>query len=343
MVNIGIIGAGRIVEWFLKDLTNSKYKKNIKILAIWNRTNSKAKKLAKSFNIENVYNDVDTLLKQDLDLIYIGTADEYHYNFVCKSIIAKKNVWVEKPIALTFKDASHLYELAKENDVLLFEGIKTGLSQSVIEAKKIIESKILGEPVYMYATHAKVSTSGNISNPSSDSIVAGFHMAGGMYALFTALHLFGSAKTINSSNNKYKNNSAIQTSVLTIRHQNGCISTVVGSDSFTDDLSTKIMFEKGYIKLGGRIDLYNEPYKKDSAHLPYTISVFDNQNNLQSFNNFKFETEGEGICLVLDHVYELLINNKKESNIVTQKISKEIIYILEYTNNLEEKTIFMED
>lgn len=338
MKKIGIIGAGRIVNWFLTDLKNSKVHDQFELFGIWNINLESANIVAQKYNIKNVFSSVTSLLSPDnhLDLIYVGTIDEKHYEFIKQALEAKINVFSEKPLALTYGEAVELYQLAKANDVLLFEGIKTGFAPAFQRAQAIIASQELGKVRYVYASHAKVSTSGKIPNPATHQKIAGFHQAGGMYALYTALALCGPGKIVNYFNNSYPENSAIQTSILSIRHQNSAVSTVVGSDAFTDDLSTKIMLDKGYIKLGGQVERYNQNYQKDSAHLPYTISVYDNQNNLLEFTDLKIRTEGEGLNLEIDHIYELLNNNQKTSPIVSPDLSLMVIKILTLTNQVND-------
>lgn len=338
MKKIGIIGAGRIVNWFLTDLKNANSKNEFELFGIWNISFEKAQSVANDYGIQNVFATIEELLASEnkLDLIYVGTIDEKHYYFIKQALIAKINVFSEKPLALKYEEAQELYQLANANQVLLFEGIKTGFAPAFKKAQTIIESQKLGQVRYLYASHAKVSTSGRIPNPSSEVQIAGFHQAGGMYALYTALAICGPGKIVNYFNNSYPQNAAIQTSILAIRHHNGAISTVVGSDAFTDDLATKIMLDHGYIKLGGRVDQYNADYQKDSAHLPYTISVYDNQNNLLTFEDLKITTQGEGLHLEIDHVYDLLTNNKTQSNVVTPDLSLEIIKILTMTNQVND-------
>lgn len=111
-----------------------------------------------------------------------------------------------------------------------------------------------------------------------------------MYELFIALDLAESAKTIHYLNNTYPNNRAIATSSLHIRHQNNIITNCVGSDVLTNDLTTMICGTKGYIKLGGWLEKYNQVYKKDNCHMAYTYRVYDLKNELIKQQDLAFPT-----------------------------------------------------
>jgi predicted dehydrogenase len=180
-------------------------------------------------------------------------------------------VFCEKPLTTSFSQTSELYKLAKQNNVLLFEGIKTGFSPIYVKVKSLLKEKVLGKICYVIASHAKVSTSQKVPNPPSNAKIAGFHRAGALYELFQVLDICGKVKTLTFMNNHYQHNtSAISTSVLNMRHQNGIISTAFGSDEFSDDLSTKICGTKGVIILGGNIKKYHQDYHKDSSHFAYS-------------------------------------------------------------------------
>jgi predicted dehydrogenase len=246
---------------------------------------------------------------------------------------------VEKPIALDYHQTIELYQIAKKNRVLLFEGIKTGFSPAYIAMKKIIKQGIIGDLTFVHSTHAKVSTSGKIPNPQATDNVAGFHLAGGMYALFITLDLLDSPKTISFLNNSYPNNKAISTSVLNMRHSNNAISSVLGSDAFTDNLTSKICGTKGCIILGGNLKKYHKNYLRDSCHFAYTYSLYDNLGNFIKSEEIPVKTNGEGLCKEIDHVYELLKEHRLESNIVTPKISIMISKILSLTNKVDDTKV----
>ncbi|WP_368486329.1 Gfo/Idh/MocA family protein [Spiroplasma sp. DGKH1] len=342
-MKVVFIGAGRITRWFLDDIKNTKYHDDIVPYGIYNLTIEQAKEYQEKYQMAKVYHSLEELIADhaNYDLAYIGTSDGTHYE-IAKPLLAHKiNVYCEKPLALTYHQATELYELAHQNNVLLFDGIKTGFSKAYQAMKKDLANGIIGEVQYVQASHAKVSTSGKIANPQpTDKNFVGFHLAGGMYALFISLDILGPAKVVNYLNNYYNSvHPAIATSVLNLRHENNGISTVLGSDTLTNDLSAMLLGTKGYIKLGGNLAKYNADYHKDSCHMAYTYEVYDNQSHLIKTVDLPIQTAGEGLCLEIEHVYELLQANKTTSPIMTPAISLAIIKILELTNNVNDTKV----
>lgn len=342
-MKIVFIGAGRITKWFLNDIKNSRFDQQIKPYGIYNRTVEKAVKYQKEYHLEKVYHSLEELIrdKDNYDLAYVGTNDESHYQ-ITKDLLANKiNVFCEKPLALTFKNAQELYDIASKNKVLLFEGIKTGFSLAYQTMKKDLAQDLIGKVHYVYTTHAKVSTSLKVPNPKSDDHnFVGAHLAGGMYALFIALDLLGSVKSLTYLNNPYnQEHPAISTSVLNLRMKSGAIATVLCSDSLSNDLSTMILGTKGFIKLAGNIQKYNQNYLKDSCHMAYTYEVYDLSQNLIKKVDLPIKTNGEGLNLEIDHIYQLWKEKKLVSSVVSPEISLEIIKILEASNNVDDTKV----
>ncbi|AGM24666.1 Gfo/Idh/MocA family protein [Spiroplasma chrysopicola] len=335
-MRIVCIGAGRIVKWFCEDLAFSKYRDKIKLYGIYNRTKQKAEIYQENYQFEIVYEDLTAVIadKNNYDLVYVGTSDETHYQIAKLLLSAQIPVFCEKPLALSYHEAQELYQIAQDQQVLLFDGIKTGFSPAYQAMKADIQAGLIGKVQYLRASHAKISTSGQIPNPqSNDQNFAGLHLAGGVYALFIGLDILGPIKTTMHLNNSYPNHPAISTSVLTNRHQNNGISTIIASDSLTSDLSAEILGTKGYIKLGGNLAKYNQDYRKDSCHMAYTYQVYDTNGNILKNVDLPLTTKGEGLFLEIDHLYELWINKQLASPIVPPTISLAIIEILAKTNN----------
>ncbi|AHI52578.1 Gfo/Idh/MocA family protein [Spiroplasma culicicola] len=333
-MNVIFIGTGRICTWFLKDIKHSKYQNDINVIGVYNRNFAHAQDFATTWNIKTVYQNYQDIVKDKakIDLIYIGTPDETHFQYAKFFLENNFNVFCEKPIALSLNEAKTLYQIAQTKKCLFFDGIKSGLSPAFQKAKQLINEGAIGNVYYLKAGFGKISTSGVIANPKAEEKTNGFHFGGGVYGLYLAYALGGMPSALTSMNQSYKNNKAIASQFYTVKHQSGIISNIIGSSNFTDELSNLVCGSKGYLKIGGNTQKYNQNYKKDIAHMAYTVSHFDFNNNLIKEYDFYFETEGEGLCLELDHVYELLKDQKYESPIVTKEISLKIIETLEKTN-----------
>lgn len=335
MIKVGIIGSGKIVSWFLKDfkvLNNE----NVKVTGLYSRNEKTGNEYCEKWNIDNFYGTLEDFEKQDFDLIYIGTPEQVHVSLSKRMMEKGFSVYCEKPIAFTKEDVIDLYETAERNNVLFFDGIKTGFSPAYIEAKKWIQSGDIGNVILIHTTHTKVSTSLNKPDPDPDNKGFGFQFGGGVYSAFTALDIAGEIESFDHKSNPYpRNNNGISTSAILARHKNGTISTIIGSDYTTDNLTAVIQGEKGYIVLGGNLDKYNDSYKKDSCHMAHTATLHDLKNDVIKRFDDEFISEGEGLIFTMSHVFDLLIKGRKESDIMTKELSINIIDLLSKTNSIK--------
>ena len=94
------------------------------------------------------YDSVDEILADNnLDLIIVNTPNNTHYDFAVKALQAKKHVLMEKPFAITSKEAKELYKVAAENDCKILAYHNRRYDSDYLSVKKVLESGDLGNVV----------------------------------------------------------------------------------------------------------------------------------------------------------------------------------------------------
>lgn len=107
------------------------------------RTESTLKRLGEKYKIDKLYADIDQLLKEDLDAVFIHAATEAHYPLVKKSLKKGLPTFVDKPISYHLEQTEELIELAREKNTILMTGfnrryVPTYRSLLEIEAPKTV-------------------------------------------------------------------------------------------------------------------------------------------------------------------------------------------------------------
>ncbi len=96
--------------------------------------------------------DYATLLqREDIPAVVIATPASTHYALVKQALLAGKDVFVEKPLALTVSQGVELVELAQRQGRILMVGHLLRYHPAVNELKKIIDKGILGKLYYLYS------------------------------------------------------------------------------------------------------------------------------------------------------------------------------------------------
>jgi len=117
---IGIIGTGRIANRFMPEAA---LVSGVNTQSVYNPHIESAQLFASRWGID-VYEDLGKFY-DSLDIAYIASPHETHYAYIKKALEHGKHVLCEKPMCLSRAQSEELFELAKENNLVLFEGIKT--------------------------------------------------------------------------------------------------------------------------------------------------------------------------------------------------------------------------
>jgi UDP-2-acetamido-3-amino-2,3-dideoxy-glucuronate N-acetyltransferase len=97
-------------------------------------------------------NDYEKLLKDDhLKAVVIATPAEQHFAMAEAALLAGKDVFVEKPIALRFSDGEKLIRLAEKLNRILMVGHLLEYHPAILKLKQIIDSGELGKIQYIYS------------------------------------------------------------------------------------------------------------------------------------------------------------------------------------------------
>ena len=133
-MNLGIVGAGMIVKDFLSFTHELP---EIKLEAIVARNIENLKNLQNTYNIKQIYTDLDECLSSpSIDTIYVAVPNNLHYSVAKKALEAGKNVICEKPFTLNYHETVELFELAESKNLILIEAITNQYLPNYIEIKE---------------------------------------------------------------------------------------------------------------------------------------------------------------------------------------------------------------
>ena len=118
-VNLGIVGIGTWGKNLVRDF--SKYANIEKCTSSGNSENIRWMK--KNYPTIEYVSDQKIFFNDDkFNAVVISTPIKTHYSLIKKALLAKKHVFVEKPLCTNVSDANELIKIAKRNNLLLFVG-----------------------------------------------------------------------------------------------------------------------------------------------------------------------------------------------------------------------------
>ncbi len=158
-MRVGVIGCGAIAR--KAHLPALKSINNIDVWAVSDINRRVAERVAKKFNVPNIYTDYKELLKDDsIKTVIICTPSFSHAEIAIESARAGKHILVEKPLAMNIKEAVEIIKATKDNNVKLCCVFNYRYFPAVQNAKEKISSGSLGNIVSMYGvahTHFPIS------------------------------------------------------------------------------------------------------------------------------------------------------------------------------------------
>lgn len=143
-MDIAVVGYG---HWG-KNLARNFYE--LGALAAVCDTNEQHLSLASSLYPINCTNSFDSVLEDEkINGVVIAAPSSTHYQLAKKALFARKNVYVEKPLAFSSREAEELHSIAQEQDLILMVGHLLMYHPAVNKLKEIIRNGELGEIQYL--------------------------------------------------------------------------------------------------------------------------------------------------------------------------------------------------
>jgi predicted dehydrogenase len=201
-INWGIIGCGDVTE--LKSGPAFNKVPDSALVAVMRRNADKAADYAKRHGVSKWCTNANQLINDpEVNAIYIATPPAFHEHYTLAAVKAGKPVYVEKPMALNYKSAQRMYEVAEENNVKLvvahyrrewplFKKLKQLLDANTIGSIHLV--KLAFEKPALTATELADEKTAWRVNPALSG--GGLFHDLAPHQLDILYHLFGDAKRI---------------------------------------------------------------------------------------------------------------------------------------------------
>ena len=140
----GIIGCGDVTE--VKSGPGFQKAGNSELVAVMRRNGELAKDYARRHNVPKWYDNADALIGDpEVDAVYIATPPAYHMEYALKCARARKPAYVEKPMALSYKDCVAMLDTFKKLNVPLFVAYYRRSLEYFIKVKELVDNGSIGD------------------------------------------------------------------------------------------------------------------------------------------------------------------------------------------------------
>jgi predicted dehydrogenase len=141
-----IVGCGFVADYYMTTLANHP---DLVLSGVWDRNPARLKQFC-SYHPVRAYASLEELLHDpNVTIVANLTTPESHYEISKAAILAKKHVYSEKPLAMTFAEANDIATFAQNRNLTLCAAPANGLS----DAYKLVADNLasIGQPRLVYA------------------------------------------------------------------------------------------------------------------------------------------------------------------------------------------------
>lgn len=157
---IGVVGCG----YWGKNLVRNFHELG-SLAGICDTDASALNMLVSKYNV-SAANSIDQLLdRPEIQAVAIAAPAAQHYQIAKKALLAGKDIFVEKPLALHVEDGEELVELANKLDRILMVGHLLQYHPAILELRRLLQAGEFGRVNYLYSSRlnfGKLRTEENI-------------------------------------------------------------------------------------------------------------------------------------------------------------------------------------
>ena len=304
---IGIIGTGRIANRFVPE---AKLVSGVSVQGVYNPHIESAIRFANKWEIES-YQEIESFYDA-IDAVYIASPHETHYEYIKSALSHGKHVLCEKPMVLRKEESEEVFAYAKDNNLILIEGIKTAYCPGFEQLMGVACSGLIGKICNVEACFTKLENTDN--RELTDLNYGGSFIELGSYCLLPIIKLLGEDytelrfDTIQAENGLdlftkasfvYPNAVATATCGLGVKSEGRLLISGTKGYIVVEAPWWKTSYFEVHYEDANRVDKYSERFLDDG--LRYEIKDFVAMLNGSNKNDFKLtRSESKAMADVME-------------------------------------------
>ena len=169
----------------------------VELVALYNRTVSRADKVARHYGIPHVYGDPEELFRNErLDFVDLIVGNDVHLPMVELAAKYRVPVICQKPMAPLWDACQKMVQVCKEAGVPFFIHENLRWQAPVREVKHLLDSGVIGQPYRARVQIVGYSALEYADQPFLKELAQLIMMDMGSHVLDTARYLFGEAQSL---------------------------------------------------------------------------------------------------------------------------------------------------
>jgi len=301
-VRWGIIGAG-IIAHKLADAV--KQDPDSVLVSVASKTLSKAQAFANSHDIEADKTYLDLVLRKDIDVVYVATTHNFHYENAKLALENGKHVLVEKPFTVNAHQAANLIELAKAKNCFLMEAIWVRFLPSIMRIKSLLAQGTIGEIKLFDISFGNIAPDMYRPRLTNPSLTGGVTLDMGIYPITFVNYMLDDIPSEHKSMVHMSPTGVDEIASYQFRYTSGCMATINTSYNLKTRHSAMIYGSVGYI------DFPN--FQSGSI---FTINLHNKMGEIESLETMTIRNDDNGFIYQVAEVVKQVRAGALESPVI---------------------------
>ncbi|MCX6168939.1 MAG: Gfo/Idh/MocA family oxidoreductase [Ignavibacteriales bacterium] len=307
----GFLGTGRIAHKLADAI---KVVDSTELYAIGSRNKESAIKFAEEYNVPKAYSSYEEVMKDpDVDVIYIATPHNLHFENTMAALENNKHVLCEKPLGVNLKEVQKMVNKAKEKNLFLMEGLWSRFLPNIIKTKELVDSGEIGTVKFLRADFAFKSLNGPEHRQFNIDLCGGTLLDIGIYNVFLSLLILGKPKSFIASAG-LSPQGGDNTCSCTFKYDNDTLA---------------VLFSSFLVNIPTTVEIHGGKGKIFLEHLwfcPGNVKIIYDDG---SEKTFKFDLRGNGYEYEVEEVVRCIQAGKTQSDLMSWDKSIELISMLD--------------
>ncbi|WP_296877569.1 Gfo/Idh/MocA family oxidoreductase [Thomasclavelia sp.] len=245
-LNWGILGTG----WIAHEMGEALNRVNGEIYAVCDTTLEKAETYAKEFNVTNAYGSADEMIDdENVDIVYIATPHNLHYQFLVAALKAGKHVFCEKAITVNAAQLEEAVAIAKEKNLVICDGVTLFHMPLFKKLKEIVASGAIGKVKMVQVNFGSCKEYDVTNRFFSKELAGGALLDIGVYATSFARYFMQSKPDTVLTTANYFETGVDETSGIILRNPEGEMAVMALTMRAKQPKRGVVAGEKGYIEV----------------------------------------------------------------------------------------------
>lgn len=277
-LNWGIIGTG----WIATEMAEALQRVNGEVYAVAGTSQEKAERFARTCKVQKAYSNMHDLVQdENVDIVYIATPHNLHYEQMIEALQAGKHVFCEKAITVSFEQLEKAVAIAEEKNLVICDGVTLFHMPLFKKLKEIVESGKLGKVKMVQVNFGSCKEFDVHNRFFSLDLAGGALLDIGVYAVsFARYFMSGAPDTVLTTAN-FLETGVDETSGIILRDPDGEMAVIALTLRAKQPKRGVVAAEKGYIEVNNyprgdkAVITYTENGMQETIELGNTASALD--------------------------------------------------------------------